>query len=99
MRRAAFGDALALARAWAEVRGRDVRPFDEQAEERAALGAAGMAVPPLVTSADLVARGLKPGPDFGAILRDAETLQLDGALATRAAALEWIDGRLRDGRV
>jgi hypothetical protein len=37
---------------------------------------------------------VKPGPDFGAILRELETRQLEGTLATRDAALAWLRARV-----
>ncbi len=46
--------------------------------------------PPLVRGDDLIALGMKPGPKFGEILEAAETRQLEGALSTRAEALEWV---------
>ena len=46
--------------------------------------------PPLVTGADLIALGLKPGPRFGEILEAIETRQLEGTLRDREAALYWI---------
>jgi poly(A) polymerase len=46
--------------------------------------------PPLVTGNDLIAIGMKPGPKFGEILEAVETRQLEGALKTRAEALEWV---------
>ncbi len=45
--------------------------------------------PPLLNGNDLIALGLKPGPHFKGILEAAATLQLEGTLATREAALEW----------
>jgi poly(A) polymerase len=46
--------------------------------------------PPLVTGDDLIAMGMKPGPKFGEILEAVETRQLEGALTTREAALDWV---------
>src|SRR5438067_7385929 len=46
--------------------------------------------PPLVRGDDLIAMGMKPGPKFGEILEAVETRQLEGALSTRADALEWV---------
>lgn len=96
-RRAGVATALALGRAQDEARGADPRRFVELARERDALSAAELAPPALVTARDLVERGLEPGPAFGAILRDVETLQLDGRLVDRAAALAWLDARGQDG--
>jgi len=49
---------------------------------------------PWLRASDLAASGLAPGPRFGALLREAETLQLDGVLDDRAAALEWLRGQV-----
>ena len=46
--------------------------------------------PPLVRGDDLIALGLKPGPQFGEILEAVETRQLEGALRDREEALEFI---------
>jgi poly(A) polymerase len=46
--------------------------------------------PPLVTGNDLIALGWKPGPMIGKILEAAQTRQLEGALANRQEALDWI---------
>ena len=48
--------------------------------------------PPLVRGDDLIALGLKPGPQFGEILEAVETRQLEGALKNREEALEWVKG-------
>lgn len=54
--------------------------------------------PPLISGADLIARGQRPGPGFAAILTEAQTLQLEGDLEDREQALEWLDGRLAGER-
>jgi len=46
--------------------------------------------PPLVRGDDLIALGLKPGPEFGEILEEVETKQLEGALKDREQALDWV---------
>jgi poly(A) polymerase len=46
--------------------------------------------PPLVRGDDLIALGMKPGPEFGEILEAVETRQLEGALKDRQQALDWI---------
>lgn len=45
---------------------------------------------PLVTGQDLIELGLKPGPAFKDILAGAQTLQLEGGLDSRDAALVWL---------
>ncbi len=49
--------------------------------------------PPLVTGADLIALGMKPGPEFKEILGKITDLQLEGGLKTRDEALDWIRRR------
>lgn len=46
--------------------------------------------PAFLRGDDLIALGIKPGPAFGKILDEAQTLQLEGALRTREEALEWL---------
>ena len=49
-----------------------------------------LAPPPLINGHDLIALGLKPGPLFSEILKQAEDLQLEGVLAAREEALSWV---------
>lgn len=49
--------------------------------------------PPLITGRDLIALGKKPGPEFAPLLREVQTRQLEGSLATRQEALEWLKNR------
>lgn len=46
--------------------------------------------PPLVRGDDLIALGMKPGPQFGEILEAVETRQLEGGFQDREQALEWV---------
>ena len=45
---------------------------------------------PLVMGRDLIARGMKPGPEFGKILKKMYEAQLDGAFSNRDDALEYL---------
>ena len=45
---------------------------------------------PFVNGHDLISLGLPPGPKIGEILEAAQTRQLEGAFADRAAALAWV---------
>lgn len=45
---------------------------------------------PLLRGGDLIALGLKPGPIFTDILRQAEDAQLGGELQSREQALQWL---------
>jgi poly(A) polymerase len=53
--------------------------------------------PPLLRGADVLAAGVPPGPQVGELLREVSELQLEGRLADRAAAAEWLAERLRSG--
>jgi poly(A) polymerase len=44
---------------------------------------------PLLTGHDLIALGMKPGPEFSAILAAVEDAQLEGQIASKAEALEF----------
>ncbi|MFL6542696.1 MAG: CCA tRNA nucleotidyltransferase [Chthoniobacterales bacterium] len=46
--------------------------------------------PPLVRGDDLIALGMKPGPEFKQVLDEVETRQLEGTLRTRDEALAWL---------
>ena len=49
---------------------------------------------PLLQGRDLVARGLKPSPTFGALLKESFDAQLDGQFADHAGACAWLDRKL-----
>ena len=49
---------------------------------------------PFLTGHDLIRLGVKPGPEFGRILREAEDLRLEGELASRKKALVWLQARV-----
>lgn len=48
---------------------------------------------PLITGHDLIALGMKPGPEFAEVLMSVQTRQMEGTLNTREEALAWITGR------
>lgn len=52
-------------------------------------------VPPLLTGADLLALGMAPGPQFGALLREARDKQLQDELKTPDEARAWAAARLQ----
>jgi tRNA nucleotidyltransferase/poly(A) polymerase len=93
MRDPAFESGWALARARARIVGRSTEPLEAASAERARLGHAGLHPDPWLGAEDLVHAGIVPGPFFGEVLREAETLQLDGALVSRAEALSWLARR------
>ena len=51
---------------------------------------------PLVTGKDLIDLGLRPGPDFKAILNTIETEQLEGKLKSREDALQFLQGLVKN---
>ena len=56
----------------------------------AAMSAAEIRPPRLITGNDLIGLGFRPGPEFKQILTDVEDLHLDGALASRDEALRYV---------
>lgn len=53
--------------------------------------------PPLVRGDDVLKLGWKPGPEIGKILEAVQTRQLEGTLASREQALEWIAREFKPG--
>ncbi len=87
-------DALALARSDRAPRSR-LDPLLGAALRRAFPGLAAAALRPcFLDGADLLARGLKPGPAFHEVLDEAARLQRRGELRSRPAALKWLDARV-----
>ena len=50
---------------------------------------------PFLRGQDLLSRGVLPGPSLGTLLKAAYEAQLEGDIASREAALEWIEARLK----
>ncbi len=50
--------------------------------------------PPLLTGKDLIDLGMKPGPDFGALLHEIRDKQLSDELKTKRGAKAWVKKRL-----
>ncbi|HLK07956.1 MAG TPA: CCA tRNA nucleotidyltransferase, partial [Candidatus Angelobacter sp.] len=51
---------------------------------------------PLITGADLIAAGYKPGPAFKELLTAVEDAQLDGKISTKEEAMELVRERARE---
>ena len=49
--------------------------------------------PPLVSGRDLLELGMRPGQEFKVLLEEIQSRQLEGTLATREEALEWLRTR------
>jgi putative nucleotidyltransferase with HDIG domain len=58
------------------------------AQKRDEFGQERIAPPRLVTGADLIAAGYKPGPAFGSVLSAVEDAQLEGRIQTKEEGLE-----------
>jgi hypothetical protein len=97
MRRPGFLYALALARAWRIVTHARTSDLDALAAERAALSPDELDAAPWIAARDLEERNVPKGPLYGLVLAEAETLQLDRVLQSRADALAWLERRLQDG--
>jgi len=79
-----FGQALSIVRGWSPAARESIaQAVDELAEDGIGLGP-----PPFVTGDDLVRAGITPGPAFKAALDAAYDAQLEGVVASKAAALE-----------
>ena len=50
----------------------------------------GLAPPPLLTGDDLIALGLRPGPEFKTLLEDVYDRQLERRVVTRDDAVAWV---------
>lgn len=97
MRQRGFETALLLALARARARGIAHEALEALRVERETLRESGLEPTPLIVAGDLSERGFAPGPLYGILLAEAETLQLDGRLTTRDEALTWLDRRLQEG--
>lgn len=51
----------------------------------------------LLSGHDLIAAGLRPGPEFKVLLLEAQSAQDDGVFGDRGEALGWLNARLADG--
>jgi poly(A) polymerase len=90
MARPTFDDELELHRVDCEGSHRMLDNYEFLLRKREEFANEPIIPPPLVRGDDLIALGLKPGPEFGEILEAIETRQLEGGLHTREEALEWV---------
>ncbi len=58
--------------------------------ERSGWTGAQLNPPPLIDGRDLIARGMRPGPEFGDLLGAVRNMQLDGQLADRQSAIDYV---------
>lgn len=92
-----FADDLELHRIDCLGSNGNLDSYDYVREKQKEYSSAPLVPPPLLTGADLIARGAAPGPLFRQILTHAQDLQLENHLSDREAALAWLDQQiLRD---
>ena len=85
-----FDEHMALHRADCLGSHRSLVSYEFVREKRAEIPAETIRPTPLVTGDDLIAAGHVPGPKFREILNAVEDAQLEGRLASRDAALEFV---------
>jgi poly(A) polymerase len=90
MRLPKFDEHLALHRADSLASHRHLSTYEFIRHKRAEIPPEKMRPQPLVTGDDLIAAGHAPGPRFREILNAVEDAQLEGRLASRDAALEFV---------
>ncbi len=75
----------------------DLENYEFLVGKRAELAAEPLIPPPLVTGHDLIALGLRPGPEFRRLLEAAQTAQLEGEIRTRDEALALVQALAKAG--
>jgi len=85
-----FDEHLALHRAESLASHRNLATYDLIQKKLAEIPVETMRPLPMVTGDDLIAAGHSPGPKFREILTAVEDAQLEGRLASRDAALEFV---------
>jgi len=88
-----FGELLELSRMDALASSSNLGFYYFCARALAAMGREEIRPPRLLGGDDLIAMGFAPGPHFKSILKDVEDQQLDGALASRDEALDYVRAR------
>ena len=90
LRLPAFDEHLALHRADSLASHRNLSTYEFLKQKQQEIPEGNIRPAPLVTGADLIAAGHSPGPKFREILNAVEDAQLEGRLASRDAALEFV---------
>jgi poly(A) polymerase len=85
-----FEQHLELHRLDCQSSHRDLSLYEFAKEKFHALPAEQIRPQPLITGADLIAAGYKPGPIFKELLAAVEDAQLDGSISTKEEALELV---------
>jgi poly(A) polymerase len=88
-----FGELLELSRLDALASSSNLGYYHFCARALGTMGREEIRPPRLLDGDDLIAMGFAPGPNFKSILKDVEDQQLDGALASRDEALDYVRAR------
>jgi poly(A) polymerase len=91
-----FEEHLELHRLDCQSSHRDLSLYDFAKEKFHALPAEQIRPLPLITGADLIAAGYKPGPMFKELLTAVEDAQLDGKIDTKEEAMELVRERAKE---
>jgi poly(A) polymerase len=91
-----FEQHLELHRLDCQSSHRDLSLYEFAREKFHTLPAEQIRPQPLITGADLIAAGYKPGPRFKELLTAVEDAQLDGSIATREEAMELVREKVRE---
>jgi poly(A) polymerase len=91
-----FEQHLELHRLDCQSSHRDLSLYDFAKEKFQTLPAEQIRPQPLITGADLIVAGYKPGPQFKELLTAVEDAQLDGSISTREEALELVRQKARE---
>ena len=91
-----IGELLALHRADALASGRGLEHVEYCEKVLRETPPEELNPPPAVTGEDLIAMGLKPGPDFKRLLDAVREAQLEGRVRTKAEGLKLVEELLRE---
>lgn len=93
--RPTIGEEIELHRIDCESSHRDLTNYELLKAKQAEFAAIPPKPPPLIRGHDLMALGMKAGPDLGAMLREVEEQQLEDKLRSRDEAIEYARRRLQ----
>jgi poly(A) polymerase len=91
-----FEEHIELHRLDCQSSHRDLSLYDFAKEKFHTLPAEQIRPQPLITGADLIAAGYKPGPRFKELLTAVEDAQLDGSINTKEEAMELVREKVKE---
>lgn len=96
MARETFETELELHRVDCESSNRKFENYEFLVRKREEFSSEPIIPAPFLNGRDLLSRGMKPGPEIGMTLTEAQDLQLEGALKSRDEAIGWLEKRLEE---